>query len=137
MDLCTRRSISDGVEHNTTTVGRNVGFGLSLLIEINQSLGNGLTNQAREDLAIIFRDSVDLRLIVWSARGAGGGIAIAWILLSLERILLERLISNKKQGRQTHLSLSVGFVRLDFLILVKMKDSAIHPDFIDQKVGIT
>jgi hypothetical protein len=86
MDVGPLRSIGNRVEFNGTVLGSQLVFGLDILIELDQLLGDGLAEQVDDDFAIILGDLMDLwlvvRLVVRLVDGniglAGIGILMRW-----------------------------------------------------------
>ena len=82
MDVGPLRSIGNRVEFNGTLLGSQLVFGLDILIELDQLLGDGLAEQVDDDFAIILGDLMDLWLVVRLVDGnmglAGIGILMRW-----------------------------------------------------------
>jgi hypothetical protein len=75
MDDTTLRSISDRVKRNSPLLRSHRLLGLDIFVELDQPLGGRLAEQVNNNLAVFFRDMVDLGLI-FGLRGWGRGLAI-------------------------------------------------------------
>lgn len=79
MDSATFGPVGDCVKSNRTLLGGQLLLGLDALVELNETLGDGLAKELEQKLAFVFSDVVNLGLVIILLRL----ILLGLVLLSL------------------------------------------------------